>query len=171
MNRTVSTSHTTSYVLRSAGRRTLVYAAVLAVLVLFLFPFAWMLSMALKPGTEIFAFPPTLIPKHPILSNFAVAIDPTFLRYGVNSLIVAAITTVVIVLLWIFSAYKIYRVVSRLSYLESFLHVCAWCRKIEYQDHWLSLEEHFMHQTGGKASHGICPECSAKMLRAGVAKG
>ena len=82
-----------------------------------------------------------------------------------------AITTVVIVLLWIFSAYKIYRVVSRLSYLESFLHVCAWCRKIEYQDHWLSLEEHFMHQTGGKASHGICPECSAKMLRAGVAKG
>src|SRR2546428_13921069 len=75
-----------------------------------------------------------------------------------------AITTVVILLLWIFSAYKVYRVVSRLRYLESFLHVCAWCRKIEYQDRWLSLEEHFTKQTGGTASHGICPECSAKML-------
>src|SRR5919197_6019854 len=92
MNPHVSTSHSTSDVLRSAGRHTLIYAAVLAMLVLFLFPFAWMLSMALKPGTEIFAFPPTLIPKHPTLSNFAVAIDPTFVRYGVNSLIVADIT-------------------------------------------------------------------------------
>src|ERR687884_1696199 len=88
----VSTSHATSYVLRLAGRHTLLYAAVLVVLVLFLFPFAWMLSMALKPGMEIFAFPPTLIPKHPTLGNFAVAIDPTFVRYGVNSLIVAELT-------------------------------------------------------------------------------
>src|SRR6266852_5548125 len=76
-----------------------------------------------------------------------------------------ALTTVVILLLWIFSGYKVFRVVSRLSYLESFLHVCAWCRKIEYQNEWLSLEDHFMEQTGGKASHGICPECSAKMLQ------
>ena len=45
--------------------------------------------------------------------------------------------------LWMISAYKIYRVVSRLSYLESFLHVCAWCRKIEYQNQWLSIEAHF----------------------------
>jgi hypothetical protein len=76
-----------------------------------------------------------------------------------------AITTVVLVLLWMFSAYKIYLVVSRLSYLESFLHVCAWCRKIEYNDQWLSLESHFAQKTGGTVSHGICPECSKKVLR------
>ncbi len=76
-----------------------------------------------------------------------------------------AITTIVILLLWIISGYKIYRVVSRLSYLESFLHVCAWCRKIEYQNRWLSLEAHFTEKTGGQLSHGICPECSEKMLR------
>jgi len=75
------------------------------------------------------------------------------------------ITTVVILLLWLFSAYKVYCVVSRLSYLESFLHVCAWCRKIEYQDRWLSLEAHFIEKTGRNPSHGICPECSEKMLR------
>jgi len=75
------------------------------------------------------------------------------------------ITTVVIVFLWMLSAYKVYRVVSRLSYLESFLHVCAWCRRIEYKDRWLSLEAHFTEKTGRSPSHGICPECSEKMLR------
>jgi hypothetical protein len=75
-----------------------------------------------------------------------------------------AITTVVIVFLWMLSGYKIYQVVSRLSYLESFLHVCAWCRKIEYNNQWLSLESHFTQKTGGKVSHGICPECSKKVF-------
>ena len=78
-----------------------------------------------------------------------------------------AITTAVLVLLWMFSAYKIYLVVSRLSYLESFLHVCAWCRKIEYKDQWLSLEAHFAQKTGGQVSHGICPECAEKVVRQG----
>ena len=77
-----------------------------------------------------------------------------------------AITTVVLIFLWMFSAYKIYLVVSRLSYLESFLHVCAWCRKIEYGNQWLSLEAHFAQKTGGKVSHGICPECSKQVMRA-----
>ena len=70
----------------------------------------------------------------------------------------------VIVLLWIYSSYKVYLVVSRLSYLENFLHVCAWCRKIEHEDQWFSLEEHFSRRTGGHASHGICPECSTKFF-------
>ncbi len=74
------------------------------------------------------------------------------------------ITTAVIVLLWIGSAYKIYQIVSRLSYLEKFLHVCAWCHKIEYQNKWLSMEEHFTQKTGKRPTHGICPECSAKVL-------
>ena len=69
----------------------------------------------------------------------------------------------VVVLLWMFSAYKVYLIVSRLSYLESFLHVCAWCRKIEVKHKWLTIEQHFAQQTGGKASHGICPECAAKV--------
>ena len=76
-----------------------------------------------------------------------------------------AITTAVLVILWMFSAYKIYLVVSRLSYLESFLHVCAWCRKIEYKNQWLSLEAHFTQKTGGQVSHGICPECAENVKR------
>ena len=69
----------------------------------------------------------------------------------------------VVVLLWMFSAYKIYLIVSRLSYLESFLHVCAWCRKIEVEQKWFTIEQHFAQHTGVKASHGICPECAQKL--------
>ena len=72
------------------------------------------------------------------------------------------VKTVVIVFLWIGSAYKLYLIVSRLSYLEKFLHVCSWCRRIQYHDAWLSLEEHFRQGTGGEVSHGICPECARK---------
>lgn len=71
----------------------------------------------------------------------------------------------VVVLLWMLSAYKVYLVVRRLSYLESFLHVCAWCRRIEVEKKWLTVEQHFAQRTGGKASHGICPECASKMSK------
>jgi hypothetical protein len=75
------------------------------------------------------------------------------------------IKTAVIILLWIGSAYKLYQIVSRLSYLENFLHVCAWCRKIQHQDVWLSLEEHFQQRTGGEVSHGICPQCAERFKK------
>jgi hypothetical protein len=71
----------------------------------------------------------------------------------------------VIVLLWMGSAYKLYLIVSRLSYLESFLHVCAWCRRIQHEDLWLSLEEHFQQRTSAKVSHGICPKCAERFKK------
>lgn len=74
-----------------------------------------------------------------------------------------AIKTVVILMLWILSAYKVYQIVSRLSYLESFVHLCAWCRRIEKDNEWLSLEEHISRSGGQSVSHGVCPECAQKM--------
>ncbi len=72
------------------------------------------------------------------------------------------IKTAVILLLWLGSAYKLYRIVSRLSYLEKFLHICAWCRRIQHRDVWLSLEEHIQRDTGAEVSHGICPDCAQR---------
>ncbi len=80
-----------------------------------------------------------------------------------------AIKTVIILLLWILSVYKVYRIVSRLTYLENFVHLCAWCRRIERDNKWLSLEEHFEKSGGQAVSHGICPECSEKLRRSGEA--
>lgn len=75
----------------------------------------------------------------------------------------AAIKTALITAVWALSGWEIYRLVSRLSYLESFLHICAWCRKIEHDDKWMTIEAHLANQTGNKVSHGICPDCAKKL--------
>jgi multiple sugar transport system permease protein len=52
------------------ARRSLVYWLVLAPLILIiLFPYAVMLSTALKPADEIFSFPPTWLPSRPAFGN------------------------------------------------------------------------------------------------------
>ena len=71
-----------------------------------------------------------------------------------------AFKTAVVFLLWVWSAYKLYQIVSRLSYLENFVRVCAWCRRIEHGEKWLSLEEHFQQRSGSAVTHGICPDCA-----------
>jgi len=52
------------------------------------------------------------------------------------------------------------RIINRVHYLESFLTVCAWCRKIHYDDKWVPLEEYLTQGFQTKTSHGICPTCA-----------
>ncbi|MBA3650609.1 MAG: hypothetical protein H0W66_03765, partial [Chthoniobacterales bacterium] len=54
--------------------------------------------------------------------------------------------------LWIF---------RRLRFLEDFIRVCAWCRKVEVADQWVTFEDYMKLQHDVKATHGICPACRA----------
>lgn len=54
------------------------------------------------------------------------------------------------------------RLVSRLFYLEGFLRVCAWCRKIHHEDRWISVENYFSSGFDTKTTHGMCPDCFEK---------
>jgi hypothetical protein len=76
----------------------------------------------------------------------------------------ASIRTVIVALIWIFFARKIHEVLSRLTYLESFMHFCSWCNRVEKGNEWLTLEEHFTQQTGRRPSHGMCPQCARQFL-------
>lgn len=51
------------------------------------------------------------------------------------------------------------RLVSRLYHLESFLRVCAWCKKLERDGEWLPLEEFFASTFQTETSHGMCQAC------------
>jgi hypothetical protein len=51
------------------------------------------------------------------------------------------------------------RTLERLHYLEQFLRVCAWCRRIRYEDEWMRLEEFMQKGFDTPTTHGICPEC------------
>ena len=50
--------------------------------------------------------------------------------------------------------------------LKGLLPVCAWCRKIRADDgRWQVMEEFLGTHTKASASHGICPDCAAKMMK------
>jgi hypothetical protein len=51
------------------------------------------------------------------------------------------------------------QLLSRLYYLEGFLRVCAWCKKLENIDEWIPIEDYLKQKFKTESSHGICPEC------------
>jgi hypothetical protein len=55
------------------------------------------------------------------------------------------------------------RIVSRLYYLEGFLRVCAWCKKLKHNGEWVPMEEFFERKFQTQTSHGMCPICLDEM--------
>lgn len=65
------------------------YAVLIIVSVLFLYPFAWLLSTSLKTNTQIFIFPPVWIPNPVRFSNYVDAFTTIpYMSYLVNSCVV-----------------------------------------------------------------------------------
>jgi ABC-type glycerol-3-phosphate transport system permease component len=57
------------------------------------FPFLWMLFTSLKPVGETMTIPPTFLPREVSWDGFNRAVDGNFLKYFINSLYIALITT------------------------------------------------------------------------------
>lgn len=56
--------------------------------------------------------------------------------------------------------------------LSGFLPICAWCRKLRGDnDYWQSLEEYISQNTDARLTHGICPECAARLSASGAEPG
>jgi hypothetical protein len=51
------------------------------------------------------------------------------------------------------------RILARLRYLEEFMRVCAWCRRINYHGEWMRMEEFMRQGFDTPTTHGICMEC------------
>jgi ABC-type glycerol-3-phosphate transport system permease component len=65
----------------------------IALVLVFIFPFLWMISTSLKTYVEAIQFPPALLPEIPQFSNYVAAWDQVrFLHYGLNSVIVTSLT-------------------------------------------------------------------------------
>jgi hypothetical protein len=54
------------------------------------------------------------------------------------------------------------RILDRIRYLEKFMRVCAWCRRIDYQGRWMPLEEFMQQGFDTPTTHGICKECLSR---------
>lgn len=70
------------------------YAALLALALVFVGPFLYVLATALKPDSQsVFSFPPDLLPRPPVLDSFIQAwTQIPFPRYLLNSLLLVVIT-------------------------------------------------------------------------------
>lgn len=79
----------------SVARHLLVITAALIVAT----PFIWMISISLSPASEVFSWPPHLIPSQLQFRNYADAlVEYDFARYFWNSLTVAVIATICVIL-------------------------------------------------------------------------
>jgi ABC-type glycerol-3-phosphate transport system permease component len=85
------------------------YLGALAVVVVVFGPLYWMLITALKPHAEVFTSPPRWLPQNPTLDNFAKAMNPQFLQFLGNSLLVSLATTIVCIGLAVLASYTISR--------------------------------------------------------------
>lgn len=78
----------------------------------------------------------------------------------------ATLQTALLVVVWAVVLLVSRRVTAHLLYLKGFLRVCAWCRRVSYQDQWLRLEEYFEKGFHVGTTHGMCPQCVQKMEEA-----
>lgn len=76
----------------------------------------------------------------------------------------ALLRSVLILLIWGGVYLMTRQLVRRLHELEEFLRMCSWCRRIEHDGSWLTVEEFFDSRLATETSHGICPACAAKQF-------
>jgi GAF domain-containing protein len=50
--------------------------------------------------------------------------------------------------------------------LQELLPICAWCKRVrDGEGYWNQVEAYFHEHAGTEFTHGICPDCSKKMIR------
>ncbi|WP_026908834.1 carbohydrate ABC transporter permease [Paucisalibacillus globulus] len=96
---------------RKIVKKISLYILLIAVTLFMIGPFLWLLSTALKSGSEnIFQYPPKLLPEDPTLGNFSTVMEVfPFWRYLFNSAVVAVLTVVLNVLFCSLAAYPLAR--------------------------------------------------------------
>lgn len=96
---------------RRTARRVGRYVLLVAIAVVFVWPFLFLLATALKPATQdVFSFPPTLIPKPPVVDWLKDAwTEIPFPRYLLNSLLYVVGGVPLFVLVSALTAYPLAR--------------------------------------------------------------
>ena len=74
------------------------------------FPLVWMVVTSLRPQSELFKIPPSIIPRSITFEHYAKILTETqFLRYFGNSMILATSTTILVVVIGSLGAYSLVR--------------------------------------------------------------
>ena len=97
---------------RKIRKNIVFYVILIAVLAVLVFPMIMMLSISLKETSETIGYPPTIIPRSFTLKHFADIFNESifpFMKYFKNSMYIALITSVLVVILGILGGYALAR--------------------------------------------------------------
>jgi hypothetical protein len=81
---------------------------------------------------------------------------------GVSDFRSPVLQMLLILTVWLLVSSSTRRTLERLKHLEQFLHVCAWCHRIDCKNEWMPMEKFLEQGLDATASHGICPDCLEK---------
>jgi hypothetical protein len=90
--------------------------------------------------------------------------NPFALMYRQSTLNILLVLAV-----WFLVSRSTRRILDRIHYLEKFMRMCAWCRKIHFKNEWMPLEEFLRQGFDTPTTHGICPVCLERQ-QANIAK-
>ncbi len=54
----------------------------------------------------------------------------------------------------------------RIERLESYIVMCAWCRRVRVDGRWITFEEYLCEKDNLETSHGLCNACAEEQIRA-----
>lgn len=62
-------------------------------------------------------------------------------------------------------AERILKFTTEVQQLESFLPICAYCKKVrDDKNYWQQIEQYINRRTGASFSHGVCPDCYNRVV-------
>ena len=97
---------------RLRWQRRFLYALVVALVVVIMFPFFWMLTMSFKTDADIFAWPPRLL-FAPTIGNYVALWDGNFPHSFANSAVASAVSTLLAMVIGTPGAYALSRTAMR----------------------------------------------------------
>lgn len=65
-----------------------------------------------------------------------------------------------ILVLAVFSIFLTKMLIVKVKYLEGFIPICSFCRKVRVGKEWQSMERYLSAHSEAELSHGLCPECA-----------
>lgn len=83
------------------------YAFIAVMLGIWLYPIFWIFMSSVKPAAEHLEYPAYALPKAPVLDNYISLLDSAIPTYFKNSVIVTAVTLVLIIVLGALAAYPL----------------------------------------------------------------
>ena len=86
---------------------------------------------------------------HLVLGAAATPVNATEALF--ESLIVFFLGIGVIAVTW--------NLLKRIKYLEGFLPVCSFCKKIRVGDKWIPIVDYIRDHSEARFTHGCCPQC------------